>query len=83
MVMSFAKLSNKYDKSEQKLQGSLAADLVLKSILQYMIMGGQQPPILINQTSMASTMLGNQAMMPSYITIGTPLDVRQNVSQAM
>merc|ERR1719433_2069049 len=48
-----------------------------------MIMGGQQPPILINQTSMASTMLGNQAMMPSYITIGTPLDVRQNVSQAM
>merc|ERR1719266_2273640 len=42
-----------------------------------MIIGGQQPPILINQTSMASTMLGNQAMMPSYITIGTPLDVRQ------
>ena len=49
-----------------------------------MIMGGHnQPPILINQTSMASNVMGSQAMMPMTFTIGTPLDVRQNVSQAM
>ena len=54
-----------------------------------MVMGGHssQPPILINQTSMASTIMGNQAMMPMTFTIGAPIgdpiDVRQNVSQAM
>ena len=53
-----------------------------------MVMGGHsQPPILINQTSMASTIMGNQAVMPMTFTIGAPLgdplDVRQNVSQAM
>merc|ERR1719219_3188950 len=52
-----------------------------------MVMGGHsQPPILITQTSMASTIMGNQAMMPMTFTIGAPidpLDVRQNVSQAM
>ena len=53
-----------------------------------MVMGGHsQPPILINQTSMASSIMGNQAMMPMTFTIGAPIgdpiDVRQNVSQAM
>jgi hypothetical protein len=49
-----------------------------------MMMGGHnQPPILINQTSMASNMLGNQSMMPVTFTIGSPLDVRVNVTQAM
>lgn len=54
-----------------------------------MVMGGHsQPPILINQTSMAPTIMGNQAMMPMTFTIGAPIgdpiDVRaQNVSQAM
>ena len=48
-----------------------------------MVMSGHnQPPILINQTSMASQIMGNQAMMPMTFTIGTPLDVRQN-TQAM
>ena len=53
-----------------------------------MVMGGHsQPPILINQTSMASTIMGaNQAMMPITYAISAPIeqmDVRQNVSQAM
>ena len=53
-----------------------------------MVMGGHsQPPILINQTSMASTIMGNQTVMPMTFTIGAPIgdpmDVRQNVSQAM
>jgi hypothetical protein len=46
-----------------------------------MMMGGQ-PPILINQTSMASSMLGNQ-IIPGLFTIGPTLEVRQNVSQAV
>jgi hypothetical protein len=53
-----------------------------------MMMGGgphNQPPILINQTSMASSMLGNQQILttPMTFTLAQPLEVRQNVSQQM
>lgn len=53
-----------------------------------MVMGGpNQAPILINQTSMASTIMGANQMMPITYAISAPIepmDVRQqNVSQAM
>ena len=56
-----------------------------------MVMSGHsQPPILINQTSMAgSTIMGaNQAMMPITYAISAPIEPmdhvrQQNVSQAM
>ena len=54
--------------------------------LNMMMSGGphNQPPILINQTSMASSMLGNQILSaPMTFTLAQPLEVRQNVSQQM
>merc|ERR1719266_3001532 len=52
-----------------------------------MMMGNQGPPILINQTSMAGTNLigGSQPILttPMTFTLAQPLEVRQNVSQAM
>ena len=55
--------------------------------LNMMMSGGHhnQPPILINQTSMASSMLGNQQILttPMTFTLAQPLEVRQNVSQTM
>jgi hypothetical protein len=49
-----------------------------------MMMGGgphNQQPILINQTSMSSNMLGNQQILttPMTFTLAQPLEVRQNV----
>ena len=55
--------------------------------LNMMMSGGphNQPPILINQTSMSSSMLGNQQILttPMTFTLAQPLEVRQNVSQSM
>ena len=51
-----------------------------------MMMGNQGPPILINQTSMAGTnLIGGQPILtsPMTFTLAQPLEVRQNVSQAM
>ena len=51
-----------------------------------MMMGNQGPPILINQTSMAGTnLIGSQPILtsPMTFTLAQPLEVRQNVSQAM
>ena len=57
--------------------------------LNMMLSGGphNQPPILINQTSMSSSMpmLGNQQILtaPMTFTLAQPLEVRQSVSQSM
>merc|ERR1712156_1007080 len=51
-----------------------------------MMMGNQGPPILINQTSMSgSNLIGSQPILttPMTFTLAQPLEVRQNVSQAM
>lgn len=49
-----------------------------------LIMSGNQTPILFNQTSMASSMIGNQPInLPMTFALASPLEVRQNVSQPM